>query len=147
MAYDVSIIRKTDQENSSQIPLAELLASSLVEAHATMLGEDKGTVTFRFHLAEGRSEFLYWKDGDIWSSNPDEEWFTFLVRLAGSLGGVLQGDEGELYLPDGTVLPGEGAPRSARSLFFINYVRPISRYILLLVVLCIVARLIRDFLA
>ena len=59
--------------------------------------------------AGGNQAWIWWFEGNVQVKNPDEEIVGKLWRIAQALGARVQGDDGELYAEDGSVI-GEDAP-------------------------------------
>ncbi|SNS52770.1 hypothetical protein [Jannaschia aquimarina] len=132
MSYDIHITRKqfwADEEGeaiSREEWLAHVAASpDLTESEAKMFGEDP-PIARDICLPDGSTETVWWRRGDIRAYGPTTELLVALYPHARTLGAKLQGDDGEMYGPDGQVVerdperqvlepavPGASAPGSA----------------------------------
>ena len=60
-----------------------------------------------FALWSGKSgsaeSWFDWSDGEVNTKNPDPAVIAKAIKIAADLGARVQGDEGEIYQPDGTI--------------------------------------------
>lgn len=98
MGYDLHITRREDwtDETGPEISLEEW--NELVERHSAT------------DVVRGA---LYWERGEVIAKNPDVALVRQMVAMAERLGGRVQGDDGEIYDPDGTAQRGQ-EPQPAR---------------------------------
>jgi hypothetical protein len=63
-------------------------------------GSTKGSLVYSLTLGDSEMNFFL-SDGEVWAERLNESDLSMFSRLADELGGVLVGDEGERYLPEG----------------------------------------------
>ncbi len=98
MGYHVTIRRGGDT-GSDAIPLEEFRAAC-ERLGAREFADGGGTA--RFDKRSTGLLSVFWQDGEVWTSNPDEEAMKTLYGLSSELKGRLVGDELETYREDGT---------------------------------------------
>ncbi|MGD0389757.1 MAG: hypothetical protein ABSC42_12475 [Tepidisphaeraceae bacterium] len=104
MGYELHITRKVNwsDEDGPAIALSEW--QKLVDGDADLSwysqvgAEDSGKVA-SWKNDQGT---LRWDEGQIVSKNPEEALIIKMVALAAKLGATAQGDDGEIYRPDGS---------------------------------------------
>jgi len=104
MGYDIHITRATDWADRApdrEIGADEWLAYISSDPSLTL----DPTNGHHFAVWSGESShgeaWFDWSDGQIYTKNPDPPVIAKAVAIAYTLGGRVQGDDGETYLPDG----------------------------------------------
>jgi hypothetical protein len=108
MGYDLHITRKnywTDEEGPIITP-EEWLAVVLNDPELRI--DDEETEPY-FAVWEGPGAYQCWIDyssdeGGLYSKEPTDEFFGKMVQIAKLLGGKVQGDDGETYRADGSII-------------------------------------------
>ncbi len=96
MGYHVAIIRTSGEENDS-ITLAELQDHSARNSDWTL----ETTESHPSYTYTGATPLTCWlTDGELWTTNPDEEGLKIMLGLASDLGARVRGDEFETYNDD-----------------------------------------------
>ena len=110
MGYDLHITRAKNwaENEGAKIRAEEWL--QLVEADPELsLAADNGDY---FALWTGPSSYpdpwFDWWEGNVMTKNPDPPIVAKMIELAQRLGGRVQGDDGETYLPEGRVVDDGG---------------------------------------
>ena len=112
MGYDLYITRAKHwaENDGTRITAEEWLR--VVEADPELsLSGDNGEY---FALWTGPSSYpdpwFDWWEGNVETKNPDPPIIAKMIELAQRLGGCVQGDDGETYLPDGRTVDADGKP-------------------------------------
>jgi hypothetical protein len=106
VGYDIHIIRSdhwSDIEPDQQITAQEWLAYVSGDPELQLAGYNGEY----FALWSGQSRYpdpwFDWSLGRIHTKNPDPPLVAKAIEIARALGARVQGDDGEIYLPDGRV--------------------------------------------
>jgi len=128
MGYEVHITRKENWfDDGPGISLAEWLevvradaemrhdgyAETVVADGSILRVEDPGLavwLAYSKHGLAGNMAWLWHSSGNVVAKNPDEEIFGKMAQIAQRFSAKVQGEEGEIYGPDGQVI--ETASRS-----------------------------------
>ncbi|MGB8931262.1 MAG: hypothetical protein WCC48_08450 [Anaeromyxobacteraceae bacterium] len=95
MGYHVTILRSLA---GRQAPIGREEVEAAVAARSDLTLAPRGEeLEITFSAEGGRSPLLIWRDGEVWTSNPDERVLQVMLELAGSLGARVRGDELETY--------------------------------------------------
>ena len=102
MGYDLHITRADDWADSSSAPIAAEEWLGLVRLDPEFeLDPSNGPYFARWKNAASIQEgWLDWSDGQIYTKAPDSSLLRKMVAIAGLLGGVVVGDDGEHYTGD-----------------------------------------------
>ena len=106
MGYDNHITRAADWADGSPEP--EITADqwlAYIRDDPTLKLDPANGDYFAEWSGESRhgAAWFDWSDGQIYTKNPDPPVVTKAVAIAYALGARVQGDDGEIYLPDGQV--------------------------------------------
>ena len=112
MGYDLHITRAEDWLDSANAPItdAEWMAYAASDAELRVEGSYRtsspgGTIEhpiFGWTCDKtGRKGALWHEDSHVAAKNPDPEFIKKMYRIATGLNARLQGDDGEIYGPDG----------------------------------------------
>jgi hypothetical protein len=98
LGYDLHITRRKDWSGKgNDIPAEEWLAYARKDPELLLTSQD-GPYFARWN---GPSKYpdpwLDWRDGNVYSKNPDEALIDKMVAIARDLGAQVQGDDGETY--------------------------------------------------
>jgi hypothetical protein len=127
MSYHVTILR-TRAGVAHPLSREEVLAaaSARPEVRCDLSSDDGLTVVLK--AADPESPVLWFRDGELWTKNPDEETLAFMVSFASELGARVRGDEFETYRTvdetyvhpdDAKLLPTGVTPRSKKARFLV----------------------------
>ena len=128
MSYQVSIVSKSG--NPLYVDRSKFVNASRSIQIDVLINEKPDQELYAGFTTEGTLSNVFWKNGEVWSTNPDESLVLLLINLSEKLGGELEGDEGEKYiLKDGKILctPSRECPERRRFFtqkikFFIGYI-------------------------
>lgn len=108
MGYDLHITRKkywADEEDKGSISLSEWSAHVENDPELTQDPNNPGENNYLYLRESGNWPLWYSPElGEINTKNPDTDVIQKLVRIANSLGAKVQGDDGELYDPNGNIV-------------------------------------------
>src|SRR5260370_1991145 len=109
MGYDLHITRKSEwnHDNGPIISAEEWRKVVSSDSDLKVDQEDApGTGGTEIISASFRAEFgvFNWENGEIWTKNPEQETVKKAVQIANCLAAQAQGDDGEVYGPDGEAL-------------------------------------------
>ena len=115
MGYDLHITRKAHwgDEHGPTISEAEWRAAIDGDPELSLDTERRYETTrgdYVFAAWNGEPGVLGWFDGEITTKNPDTPLVVKMVAIAAALGATVQGDDGEIYRPDGTSFHPEPPP-------------------------------------
>jgi len=127
MGYDVHITRRAEwfEEEGPEITLDEWLAvirddpemrldgyaeASLPSGKVLRVDDASMAVwtAYSKHGVGGNMAWMWHSHGNVMAKNPDDEMLCKMWQLAERLSARVQGDEGELYGPDGQVASDQG---------------------------------------
>ena len=93
MGYDLRITRSTDWTRNAghEIDSSEWLAC--VRDDPELIPDP----TNGPYAVSWSSTWFDWYEGNVFTTNPDRATVTKMLKIASALGGVVQGDDGELY--------------------------------------------------
>jgi len=93
MGYHLTILKT---QNGAAVPIETGPVCEALEARSdAVFDEDTGVI--RFTDSRGTEHQLKHQDGEIWTSNPDDECLQFMIDLANDLEARVRGDEFETY--------------------------------------------------
>lgn len=97
MGYDVHITRAEYWAQNEESPI--LLDEWIEAASSEPRLNDRGGGCFVAERIRGNGgdSALLWGDGQVYTTDPDEQTLVLMRKLAMSLRAVVQGDDGELY--------------------------------------------------
>ncbi|QWV92377.1 hypothetical protein KP004_14330 [Geomonas oryzisoli] len=99
MGYDLHITRKTfwADDDGPEITSLEWLEAVNKDPSLTLAGYNGDFFVLWTGPSEYEEPWLDWREGEIYSKNPDEAMITKMLEIAGRLGAAVQGDDGEIY--------------------------------------------------
>jgi len=118
MGYDLHITRKVEWSDAGGPPITSAEWRTLVNSDSDLRldeGDATGIGSAEIVSAsfEGELGVFNWENGEIWTKNPELEAIKKAVQIAHALGAKAQGDDGEIYGPNGEPLPEEPVAQSA----------------------------------
>jgi hypothetical protein len=99
MGYDVYITRKKSwfEETGPAITKEEWLAYAASDRGLRVESAGKTHCVILNIQCAYPDPWLDWRDGNIYTKNPDDAIRTRMVQIAAALGAKVQGDDGEIY--------------------------------------------------
>jgi hypothetical protein len=98
MGYDLHITRASHWSDNEKLEITLEEFKQIVEQDPE-LEADKEDHTFINWRKEGvEASWLWWRDGDIFTKNPDPPTIEKMISIAKKLNARVQGDDGEIYI-------------------------------------------------
>ena len=116
MGYDLHITRRAHWADADGPGITLDEWSAYVASDAEVQPDaDNGLTDFLWTAHPQEPWPLWWRDGTIYTKNPDDATVRKLVAIAGRFGATVQGDDGEIYRGDGTsIRPEPSTPQPAQ---------------------------------
>ena len=114
MGYDIHITRRKDwSDDDSGAPITEAEWLALAQRDPTLKSVEHSRTFFEVTDSAGWFDLF---EGNLFTKNPDSQTFRKAHSLAADLAAKVQGDDGEVYVPNGESFdPGETQPIATRS--------------------------------
>ena len=106
MGYDIHITRAddwTESDSAGQITGDEWLAYVERDPELKLAGYNGPYFALWLGESQRLEPWFSWAHGEVMTKNPDSSLVTKAIAIAQALGARVQGDDGEIYLPEGRV--------------------------------------------
>ena len=106
MGYDIHITRAEEwsaADEAAVITAEEWLEYVKRDPELKLAGYNGPCFTLWSGQSRSPEPWFDWMAGDLYTKNPDPPIIAKAIEIAQALGARVQGDDGEIYLPDGQI--------------------------------------------
>jgi len=96
MSYHINIIKTTEDK---QIPIDKKDVLAFIELNSAIeiINSKEDSILMQYNFADGGQFDLFWKNGEIWTENPEKETVSAMIEIAHHFDARVRGDELETY--------------------------------------------------